>query len=365
MPNVEPYLLWNGDELVDALRTLTYLRRGLGGSGWEVAVDPTAGSGPGTTTIIDDIYVDVYDDVYGGTAVTTYDPFWTGSLACYCALTDTGPYVSPADDPAPWYDPARPESGDFLGFWPDVELLNPAKRVVTSRSSGGGSVSALGVGPRLVQVTGLLYAGSKAGMDWGELWLKQVLAGTDGCDGDTLTLLPTCPPDDVDDPSTYLRELRHVALVDGPTFGDAGVHRDVAQTVAFQLAAGDPYLRRVVSLLALTALTGAPIVVAMSAPAVVGDAAMVLTVEGPVADLVVSLPDGSAFEVDLDAGETLVVDASDQTVSLNGSSGGLDALTFTGLLRWITAATGTTATVTLTPSGAGGFVAVDAVYREL
>lgn len=356
MPGLEPYLLLNGVELVNVLRTQTYLRRGLAGRTVEVHVPLPLAVPEGTG------YSDIYGDIYGS------DPFVVANLACYCALFDTGPYARPSFDPAPWYDPRRPESEDFLGLWAEAVITQPASRTVTPRSSGGGQLSALAVGPRAVQVQGTMYAGSRAGAAYGQRWLTQLLAGTDSCEGDELVVLPTCPPDTVEDPTTYLRTLQRVGLVDPPVFSPMGEVRGcVVQQVAFQLLAADPYLRSVVDLLG-PVLATTPVEVTILAPALVGDAAAVVTLGGPMTDTEVTATIGAnvvqQFTATLAGDEVLVVDSSTKEVRLNGGLGGLDAIDFDGLMQWAVAPAGTTMMVTVHGPGTGT-VQVQQVNREL
>jgi hypothetical protein len=204
-------------------------------------------------------------------------------------------------------------------------------------------------------------------MAYGERWLTAILSGSDDCDGDTLTLLPCCPPDGVDDPTSYMRELAAVALIDGPTFSDIGVKRSIAQGVAFQLAAGEPYLRRTVEIGVLDPTHGTGIG-DIDGPPLMGDAALVLSFTGPVT-LDVTAHDGGiggpvigTFSVAMDGSGTLVYDASRQTVTQSDGTSGLDALDFDGLLPWFVAGAGHHLTLVIEGDGSVG---VSAVYREL
>ncbi|HZP15583.1 MAG TPA: hypothetical protein VFA96_07160, partial [Nocardioides sp.] len=201
---LEPYLTLGGLEIANSLRTLSYLRV-LGHPAQPTLQYPLPfyeGLG----------YSDLYSDLYGS------DPYVVGNLGCYCSVLDTGPYARPSYDPAPWYDPDRPESDDFLGLRLDLELVPAAKRPVTPLVRGGASVGAVTYGVRVLQATGEAYAMSRAGMEYGERWLARALLGSAGCGDDVAVILPTCPPDDVDDPDGYLRELAGIGVVDGPVF---------------------------------------------------------------------------------------------------------------------------------------------------
>lgn len=380
---LEPYLLLDGVELANSLRTLTYLRRGLAGPNFEVGVDLEAGAGPATITVVGDVYVDAYDDIYAGSYETTYDEFWAGQLRCYCRTADTGPYVDPATDAAPWYDAARPESADFLGMIVDVSLLPVVKRSVTQRVGGGGSVGSASFSPRLVQVQGVMYAASSAAMAYGERWLARVLTGSSGCGDDVLTVLPACAPDEVEDDDGYLRQLVGVGIVDGPLHSpvDVGVAECTAQLVSFQLVSGDPYLRSTTAVRAATPLSAvAAECVTITAPALAADAALLLTIRSGVSEMtgvVVSAEiDGetTSFEiVDMPALSTLVIDAGRRFVTLTDSSGaaigGLDVVDFDGIFPWMVAAPGQSMEVCIDATAgtfAGSATAqIDEVDREL
>lgn len=381
MPDAEPYLELGGVEVANSLRTLTYLRRGLGPAGFTVQLrhplTPEAG------------YTDIYGDVY------TADPYWPGNLSCYCSLLDTGPYVSPADDPAPWYDPTRPESADFLGMVPSVQVLSVLGRSVTPRAIGG-TLGPQRLRPRLVQVSGPMYATSWAGMAWGERWLQQALVGElTGCVDAVLRLLPTCPPADAEDPASYWRTLAEVGLVDGPSFGPEGtVPRCYIQSVAWQLVAGQPHLWAPAdTCLAEQYLRLDPTLCCVLEPAgVLGDAASRITLRaGQVGstvtgvELTATLTSGGtcpapgdptmSYTVErLARGTELVIDAAARTVTVSDTDtgavvGSLDALSFDGLFQWMVAEQGEQLCVCVDATdavlNAGTLVLVERVGREL
>lgn len=370
--NVEPYMLLGGVEVANALRTLTYLRAGLGGAGYFVGLQSPLVEAEGGG------YSDIYDDDYAFYA----DRYRTANLRCYCRTIDTGPYQDPAYDDAPWYDPARPESAEFLGMLVEPVLNAVATRPVSRRAGGGGSVGALSLSPRVVGVTGVLYAGSKAGMSYGEMWLRRVLAGTSGCAEDTLVLLPACAPEAVEDDDAYLRELASVGVIDGPVFAPVttGVADCIAQTVALQLVAGDPYLRS--SSLALSeTMDGTSQCAVLSAPLAVADTAAVVTLDaasGEMDGVVVRARVGTGSWVavsvsQLAAGTTLVIDASRRRVEVLDAEGavvgGLDAVDFDGTFPWFTAPPGSDLEVCVESAGhtynPGATVRIDQVDREI
>lgn len=379
---VEPYLILGGVELANAMRTDTYLRRGLGGSEFAVTpASPLAGEGVG--------YRNEYTELYEAEA------FWPGNLACYCGVIAAGTYLGPADDPAPWYDATRPESADFLGVVPEVTLLPVLGRSVIARSSGGGTVGAQRLRPRIVQVSGHMYAASAAGMAWGERWLTHALTGQlEGCVDDELTLLPACPPDDADDPEGYLRTLASVGLVDGPVFGpESAVPECHVQSVSFQLAAGHPHLRRApVACVTEQYLRADPTACCVIEPdGAIGDAATRITIRAGILGHTVSGititgtpyigacpavgdPTVSYTVAHLGRGTELVIDASTRSVQVTDAGtgevvGAHDSLSFDGLFGWLEAAQGAPMCVCIDASAAslnaGTLLTVEQIDREL
>lgn len=356
---LEPYMVLGGIEIANSLRTLTYLKRGLGGFQWTVSTDHNVTTGPG--------YADPYSDIYMGDALTP------ANLRCYCADMDPGTnFGSPEYDTAAWWDPDRPESGEFLGLIPKITLLPVAQRNLTRRAAGRGDIGPLIVGPRIIQVEGAIYAGSRAGMGYGERWLTRVLAGVDqdGCAGDSLTVLPYCS--DEDDP---FRELVPVGIVDGPVFSTPVVRATCQyQEVSFQLAAGEGWLRKTTSLYSGSLGAGSTCE-DIEAP-VAADAAAIITIHAGASVLTgveITAGDIAYTVVDLPAQHYLVIDASRHTVTVTDVSGtvvgSLNVLNFTGMFEWIEAAAGDLVTVcvdaTAATGTAGATLAIDQVNLEL
>ncbi|MFI0827305.1 hypothetical protein ACH4Q7_22935 [Streptomyces roseolus] len=190
-----------------------------------------------------------------------------GAGACSCptfsaVLVGDEPYVSPAVDPAPWYDPDVPESGDFTGLMVlTVDGLDdhPVTRTVTRSAAGSAALGPGRVMPRTMTVTALVLAASCCGAQYGLRWLAQALSGcTSGCEGDCLTLFNCCPNEaDAEDPEAFAarhrRTLRRVALVEGPTVvarhgngcttgGTCGASGADVLTVEFVLTAATPWM---------------------------------------------------------------------------------------------------------------------------
>jgi hypothetical protein len=201
----------DGTELAFADRTSAYVRNGLAHSGF------TAG--------------DCFD----------------------CALLNEDEvFDNPAGDDAPWYEPNVAASADFLGISPTIiSLLPVTSRSVKQLPQGGGIVGALTPKPRILTFTGLMIASSAEGMAYGDRWVSDVLAGQScpsGCTLSEVEILPACPDaTDYDDfggiGDRYIRRLIDAACVDGPVFSRVGgLPEHYIQEVAFQIAAGQPYL---------------------------------------------------------------------------------------------------------------------------
>ena len=216
---LEAWAEFSGIEIANAARTSDYVRNGLAGA--QASIPITGG--------------------------------------CDCPDVDEGPYLSPGEDPAPWIDPARPESEQFLGLWAsDIRIDSVIARRVNPRALGGASVGKMRPRHRIVAVTGLMLAQTAQGAAWGERWLTDILAGLIvGCAPDTMTLLLACPEPGFTAP---FRTLRQVGIVDGPTFGPIGEFAECkVQEVQFQVAAGIPHLLSdAVTCLPETELVGVP-----------------------------------------------------------------------------------------------------------
>jgi hypothetical protein len=160
-------------------------------------------------------------------------PFTNGADVCGCdtigreQLEEDPPsptYDTPATDPAPWYDPDLPESGDFLGFMPlSISGLNdnPRARNVTNAVGGGGIFGPSRDLPRTVVITGLLIGATCCAAEFGLYYLSEALAGCSGdqCDGDCLTMFNCCPDtfltkEELE--AKHQRTFRRAALVSGP-----------------------------------------------------------------------------------------------------------------------------------------------------
>jgi len=387
--NGRSYLCLAGTEIANEVRTLSYLLRGLAGSGFEVATN-----GAADPASLVSGYSDIYSDIY------TADVSFASVLACYCSdLDDPSNFVSPAADHAPWYDSTIPASGEFFGVGLETVDLGPTQlRAVTARSSGGGSMGRLRAKPRTMQFAGHMYASTPRGMAYGERWLNMVLAGSmcEAEGGDTAEVLPACG-DGATGAASGFRTLYEVGLVDGPVFtpilGHGGPgHR--MQQVAWQLVAANPYLHRqygsAPTVIPLTT-AGAYVSVPISTTEWGGEVAVTLDIEA-VGDLTsmeiaarpmipgddctynpaLTVNTCAAYIVNhLDNGNILTIDATSRRVSewddtSKSSKSGFDALVFASPFPWIIVPPCSMVCVTLRLAGTGhANVTVTAEAREL
>lgn len=105
---------------------------------------------------------------------------------------------TPVSDPAPWYDPAIPESGDFLGFLPvEFEGLGSTYTRPSFDNIGGGALlGKLRPQGRVLTWRGFLIGRTCCAAEYGVSWLTAMLAeagGCDGCNGAELDILLCCP----------------------------------------------------------------------------------------------------------------------------------------------------------------------------
>ncbi len=108
-------------------------------------------------------------------------------------------YTTPANDNAPWYDPAIPESAEFAGFLStEFEGLNSTfTRTVSESITDGATLGRSRFGSRTLTWKGFLFGSSCCGVAYGLRWLGKTLQGSKNCGnncfGDDLELLVCCP----------------------------------------------------------------------------------------------------------------------------------------------------------------------------
>ncbi|WP_280420639.1 sugar transferase [Nocardia carnea] len=181
-------------------------------------------------------------------------------LQCRCAVDyvvgdDTWPGLREflGDAPytlntAPWYDPAIPQSAEFLGYWAtSVEGLGPTPvdRSVTPGICAGGSAGPHRDAHREVTVEVILVACTNAGAEFGVEWLACRLHDARGQRGTTLEYLAAHPGGSAADPALLRRTVNRVVQISPPQITNRMGARVQQQaevyTCEFQLAVLDPY----------------------------------------------------------------------------------------------------------------------------
>lgn len=378
--NAVAWLCFGGTEIANEARTLTYIRRGLAGRGWNVpARHPLLTSENCHDEVTDDAYVDEYDDVYDGTGVTVCDPvdrLDPRNLLCFCEdAVDAGEqFVDPATDEAPWYVAGRTESEEFLGVLPVSIVRRPSLSRPVTATTRGSLFGPLSLGSQFVEVTARLVASSDAGMAWGERWLLDALAAPSCDDLAELQMILAC--------GTGVRSLVNAGLVDTPVFSDEGdMPSCKLRTVSLQFASEAPWHfgegEIVFSGALSSSLSGEA-----STEEWAGDGALVLEVlAGPDASVRLTIKPGecgsgrpACFDVtaSIPGGHRLVIDSRTRTLEVihtatGESAGGLEFLTYTGTFTWPEVGPCSTVCVSATPVIGGGDVTAIATFypREL
>ena len=116
----------------------------------------------------------------------------------------TGSYSTPVNDPAPWYDPAYPESSEFAGFYTvDFNGIGSTyTREVFPVIGGGGILGRLRAAPRTLSWRGFLFGRTCCGVGYGLRWLTETLAGARcgaECSGEQLDMMICCPQKEIED----------------------------------------------------------------------------------------------------------------------------------------------------------------------
>lgn len=160
-------------------------------------------------------------------------------------------FVDPVNDPAPWYNPLFPESGQALGFW--VQEWTGLDSGVTQRVmgvrgnyGGGGTFGPLSSIGREMTLEVILLGESEAALDYLYRWLDATLSSVCAtCSTDTIAIRRICPDVETSDPDSVtdgVVELRKVGLISGMTWNALPVERQgcFIRSVTFILGALDP-----------------------------------------------------------------------------------------------------------------------------
>lgn len=144
---------------------------------------------------------------------------------CACpADSPEEPFTNPIDDEVCWYDPAAPESSEFLGI---IILNRPVKNSTFSREVSDGFIQGSILNRPTIKGRSfvfevLLLATSCEGMDYGKEWLRGLLEDApctsqgsqcQSCFGRRMSLRKNCPDGTPTD--SGIHEWFSVGLVDG------------------------------------------------------------------------------------------------------------------------------------------------------
>lgn len=173
---------------------------------------------------------------------------------CFCPDDEPDtPYVDPITDGVCWYDPAVPESGEFLGV---IVLNDPVKgnstfsREVTDGFVEGSILQRPRLRGRSFAFEVLLVATSCEGMAFGKEWLRRLLEDTlcnaggscQSCFGRELSLRRFCPDGTSTDNGVH--SWLSVGAIDGPQTVEESARREcccVLQKMTFTLQSESPY----------------------------------------------------------------------------------------------------------------------------
>jgi hypothetical protein len=186
-------------DLVVALRGPTYAEKPASWEG-ELAYSLDGGGTWHTPTDTPALVVPVSPD----------DPVATGPVE---VLVDA-PYTTPAEDNAPWYDPAVPESADVLGVWIESFVSpSPYNREV-KETQFGGRLGRPRLRSRELLVTGYVYAKSCEASRYAKRWLRAAMSADScsGCDLPDAVVFTGCNP--TTDSAEYARTIRRVGLIE-------------------------------------------------------------------------------------------------------------------------------------------------------
>lgn len=137
MATLPGWLCVEGDEIINSCRTLSYIRDG-------------------------------------------FAPAWSPGLAecdCCCPTVDAGDYTFPDDvegNPAPWFDPNRPESADFFGVLVrDMHMSTPLAPSSVDSSTGRSCPIPV---PRVISIEADLVTSSAAATAYAREWIVRALS---------------------------------------------------------------------------------------------------------------------------------------------------------------------------------------------
>lgn len=162
-----------------------------------------------------------------------------------CCGGASGPFVNPAADLAPWFDPDISCSEQYLGLIIDSVSYGRAYSARVRDTLAGGFVQNRNLRARELTVSGWLVGASECGIDYGLSWLNTAIDPRkciDGCSPPDIQLHGCC---DLEDEGKGLRVLKRVSPIEPvreltPDLSD----RCCRTRVEFKLAAESPYFFR-------------------------------------------------------------------------------------------------------------------------
>lgn len=320
-------------------------------------------------------------------------PGLTLGADCPCDAMDEG-YANPASDPAPWYEPTRPESAEFYGLYAHSISLDPVlTRSVSTANRHGSYLSPARYGGRQLQVTGTMIAASMEGMAYGERWLAEALRGSPcnegNCPTDDALILPACPDDSYDYDAAF-RTLVNVGAIDGPVFSQLNDAPECfIQEVSFLLVSSQPWLYHPTDRCLDAEPLDAPVSCGLTTPQWMGEGTFVIdvTAESAVTDLVITgkvsidgdcpvtglgtsvMPSFTYTVPEMLEGDRLVVDGIRKQAHYYDASdkfakSALPYIQFVGPWIWPDVGNCTTMCVTISADG-DALATVDTTLREL
>lgn len=162
------------------------------------------------------------------------------------------PYTTPQNDDAPWWDPARPVSGDFLGMMGGIITglsMSTATRTPVAYVGDGSSIGPLRRAHREVQFTVTAIARGECALSYGMEWLARSLSGdpcAGSCIGQELIMYACCPSEiPNEDFDAEIRRMYDVGLLEGPSVTERTYYDNgdiVWATVTFTLVIGNPWI---------------------------------------------------------------------------------------------------------------------------
>lgn len=324
-------------------------------------------------------------------------PGATMPTECACYAYDDG-YDTPLSDPAPWYDPTRPESADFFGFYASNATLDAVYTRAANQSARlGGVLGPIRPKARTVLVEGMMLARTAEGMAYGERWVAEVLRGSPcnegGCATDDILFLPACPEAEYD-ADRYFRTLMLSGVIDGPVYAPIqALPECLVQQANFSLMASMPYIYhpadRCINNELIASYYGVPLSCSLTTPQWMGDGTFVIDITAqadidhlevigrisldgtcPVSGLGTSVPPTFSYTIESMANEDrLVIDGARRQVlyydaSTKTASSALPRITWEGPFPWPDVGPCTTMCLTLEARTGEAFATVDTYLRE-